>query len=109
MAFDCRAVVHLRQMLSAIIAERRQAFRSSGEYNFMVENADSAIARVIDRFKKVRRLMIPMASAWLLTIGALNLRKSNTEPVVRLNVEARSSAVDIDKKVLEISGLLTSG
>ena len=37
-----------------------------------------------------------------------NLRKSNTEPVVRLNVEARGSAVDIGEKVREISGLLTS-
>jgi phosphomannomutase len=35
-----------------------------------------------------------------------NLRKSNTEPLVRLNVEARGGAVDIEARVKEVAGVL---
>ncbi len=36
----------------------------------------------------------------------LNLRRSNTEPLLRLNVEARGSAVDLDQKVAMLRRLI---
>ena len=37
-----------------------------------------------------------------------NLRKSNTEPLVRLNIESEGSNISLDDKVRVISGLLHS-
>ena len=38
----------------------------------------------------------------------VNLRQSNTEPVLRLNVEARGDRALLAEKVAEISALITS-
>ena len=35
-----------------------------------------------------------------------NLRKSNNEPLVRLNIEAKGTKVDINQKLEDIKGLL---
>jgi hypothetical protein len=78
------------QPLSALIAERQRRFPVSGEINRQVGDPDGVLARVEARFK-------PGALAADYTDGLslefadwrVNLRKSNTEPVLRLNVETR--------------------
>jgi phosphomannomutase len=78
--------------LSALIAERQRRFPVSGEINRQVENPDRVLARVEDAFK-------PGAASVDYTDGLslefaewrFNLRKSNTEPVLRLNVETRGN------------------
>jgi phosphomannomutase len=37
-----------------------------------------------------------------------NLRKSNTEPLVRLNVESKGTSINLDDQVKKISNLLKS-
>lgn len=78
------------QPLSQLVAERIAAFPCSGEINRTVNDADAIIAAVEQRYAD-------KAS----TVGHLdglsvefddwrfNLRKSNTEPLLRLNVESR--------------------
>ena len=75
--------------LSALVAEMRAAYPSSGEINFRVDDAGAAMARVEAAFgagAEIDRLDgLSLAHAdW-----RLNLRASNTEPVLRLNVETR--------------------
>jgi phosphomannomutase len=78
--------------LSALIAERQRRFPVSGEINRQVGNPDRVLAQVEDTFK-------PGAVAADYTDGLslefaewrFNLRKSNTEPVLRLNVETRGN------------------
>jgi phosphomannomutase len=78
--------------LSALIAERQRRFPVSGEINRQVGDPDRVLARVEEAFK-------PGALAVDYTDGVslefaewrVNLRKSNTEPVLRLNVEARGN------------------
>ena len=94
------------QKLSELIAERRAAHPSSGERNFTVENAERAIAAVIDTFEAGATLDETDGVSLEFADWRFNLRKSNTEPLVRLNVEARGAAVDIEARVAEIAGVL---
>ena len=92
--------------LSDLIADRRAAYPSSGERNFTLENADQAIARVIDKYKA--GAMVDETDGVTLEFSdwRFNLRKSSTEPLVRLNVEARGATIDIEVMVAEIAGVL---
>lgn len=76
--------------LSALVAERIARYPSSGEINRTVDDPDAAMARVhaafaADALSEDRTDGLSMEFAqW-----RFNLRKSNTEPVTRLNVESR--------------------
>lgn len=76
--------------LSELVAERQAAFPSSGEINTRLADPDAAIEAVRQRFgadairqEQVDGLSLEFAQ-W-----RLNIRKSNTEPPLRLNVESR--------------------
>ena len=81
------------QPLSSLVAERMARFPASGEINRRLADPQAAIAEVERRFA-------PSALAQDRTDGLslefadwrFNLRSSNTEPVLRLNVEARGDA-----------------
>jgi phosphomannomutase len=86
-------IICRRQLpLSALIAERQRLFPVSGEINRQVADPDRVLARVEEHFG-------PGALAVDYTDGVslefaewrVNLRKSNTEPVLRLNVETRGN------------------
>ena len=93
--------------LSELVEARRAAFPSSGEINFRVEDVPAAVARVEAAFA-------PGAVARDDTDGLslaqadwrFNLRASNTEPLLRLNVEARGDAALVAAKVAEIEALI---
>jgi phosphomannomutase len=93
--------------LAALVSDRMTAFPSSGEINFPCPDADAAIARVEaalasqnPRRDETDGLSLAFPD-W-----RLNLRKSNTEPLLRLNVEARGQAVDIAAKVARLRALI---
>ena len=94
------------QKLSNLINDRRTAYPSSGERNFTVENADLGIARVMDKFKADATLDEIDGVSFAFSDWRFNLRKSNTEPLVRLNVEARGNAVDVEARIAEIKCVL---
>lgn len=95
------------QSLAALLADRRAAFPSSGEINFRVPDVKAAIA-------KVESLYAPRAETRDDTDGLsldfgtwrMNLRGSNTEPLLRLNVESRARPDLVDQAVSEVSALL---
>lgn len=78
------------QSLAQLVDERMQAFPASGEINRRVDDAETVIADISERF-------LPEAVSTDHTDGLslefndwrFNLRRSNTEPVIRLNVESR--------------------
>ncbi len=93
--------------LSELVAARRRAFPSSGEINFRVEDVPVAVARVEAAFAEgalarddTDGLSLAFAD-W-----RFNLRASNTEPLLRLNVEARGDAALVAEKVAEIRSLI---
>jgi phosphomannomutase len=91
------------------VGERIGLFPVSGELNFRVPDARSAIAAFEARYA-------PQAVVLDRTDGVsfefvnwrFNLRSSNTEPLIRLNVEARGSAAILHAKTEELVAVLES-
>lgn len=75
--------------LSELLDERREKYPVSGEQNLKVEDAAGALARMEEmygskgRVSQIDGLTVDMGD-W-----RFNLRASNTEPLLRLNVESR--------------------
>lgn len=95
------------QPLAALLADRRAAFPSSGEINFRVADVPAAIAR-IDALYTPRAESRDLTDGLSLDFGTwrMNLRGSNTEPLLRLNVESRARPDLVDRAVAEITALL---
>ncbi|MBM5574884.1 phosphomannomutase CpsG [Deefgea sp. CFH1-16] len=79
------------QKLSVMVRERIAAFPSSGEINRAVPDAQAAIAKVRAAYE-AQAITIDETDGLSLDFGAwrFNLRSSNTEPVIRLNVESKA-------------------
>ena len=94
--------------LSELVKAQFDAFPSSGENNFKVQNADVAIQKVLQKYKP-DALLIDQTDGVSLAFEnwRFNLRKSNNEPLVRLNIEARGNAIDINQKLEDIKLLIT--
>jgi len=93
--------------LSDLVADRKARFPSSGEINFRLRDADAALAafeaEYLDQAAHVDRL-----DGLSLDFGdwRANLRKSNTEPVLRLNVETRGDRALLEARVAAIRALV---
>ena len=75
-------------------------YYSSGEINFEVEDKDAAIRKLAERYKDAQidyldGITIDYPDWWC------NVRKSNTEPLLRLNLEANTAEL-LKKKVAEV-------
>ena len=86
--------------LADLVADRKAAFPSSGEINFTLVDPKAAISRVRSEFEP-KAISIDEMDGLGFDMGdwRFNLRSSNTEPVVRLNVEARCDAELVAKGV----------
>jgi phosphomannomutase len=98
-----------RQGLADLLAERRAAFPSSGEINFRVPDTAAAVA-AIDAALGGAALHRDEADGLGLSFGGwrLNLRASNTEPLLRLNVESRGDAALVAAKVADLTARITA-
>ena len=95
------------QSLGDLVKDRVSSFPSSGEINFKVKDADSSINSVLENYRTQAKTLDEM-DGFSLTIDdwRFNLRKSNTEPLVRLNVESKGTSININEQVKKISKLL---
>ncbi len=95
------------QKLSALLAERMAAFPVSGEINRRVADPVKTIARVREHYES-RALAVDETDGLGLefTNWRFNLRSSNTEPVIRLNVESRGDRTLMSEKTAEILAIL---
>lgn len=81
--------------LADMLAVRRAAFPSSGEINFQLADPQSAIARTRAAFEPQARAVDTLDGVGLdMGDWRFNLRSSNTEPMVRLNVESRGMPLE---------------
>ena len=100
-------LVSRRGPLADLVAARQAAFPSSGEINFHPADPAAAIAAVRARFEPLARgLDLTDGLSFDMGDWRFNLRSSNTEPVVRLNVEGRGDKGRVAQAVAEISALL---
>lgn len=101
------AMLILMQILSEAgvplseLARDVEPYQQSGELNFTVVDKPAAIARIGNAFEgphdELDGLTVDIGSSWF------NVRASNTEPVLRVNVEGPT-----DSDVAEIVGRLTT-
>jgi phosphomannomutase len=77
--------------LSEILAPLRERYHISGEVNSRVPDVERALARIAERYRDGRLGRLDGVSVdyddW-----HFNVRPSNTEPLLRLNLEAASRA-----------------
>lgn len=93
--------------LSQLVAERIGAFPASGEINRVLSDPKAAIARIEDTYAP-QALQIDRTDGLSLEFAdwRFNLRCSNTEPVLRLNVESRGDTVLMEQKTEQLLGLI---
>ncbi len=93
--------------LSALVAERMAAFPASGEINRKLADPPTVLARVASHYAAAARA-VDRTDGLSMEFDAwrFNLRASNTEPLVRLNVESRGDAGLMEAKTAELLGLL---
>jgi len=94
---------------SSLVAERMAAFPSSGEINNKIENPASAIERIETYFQS-SALAVDHTDGLSMNFEKwrFNLRMSNTEPVVRLNVETRADQLLLQEKTQLLLQLLNN-
>ena len=93
--------------LSELVGERMRAFPASGELNYRVPDARGAIAAVESAYGK-GALGVDRTDGVSFEFAdwRFNLRSSNTEPLLRLNVEARASEGLMRDKTAEVLAVL---
>jgi len=96
--------------LSELVNAMMLAYPSPGEINRAVADPTSAIARVREHYETEAILVDEIDGVSMeFTDWRFNLRMSNTEPVVRLNVETRADELLLKQKELEVLALLENG
>jgi len=96
-----------RRSLGDWVKDRFAAFPSSGEMNFKVDDAGTAIENVLSAYRADARSLDETDGVSLaFNDWRFNLRRSNTEPLVRLNVEVRGKAEALQAHVSAIVDLL---
>ena len=93
--------------LSELIVERKNRFPSSGELNFTILNAVNCLERVQKHFaSKVISIDKLDGLSMSFENWRFNLRTSNTEPLVRLNIETKGDDVLLREKTKELKLLI---
>jgi phosphomannomutase len=93
--------------LSAMVAERMAAFPCSGEINRTIGKPQTVLAAVEARYGD-QALSVERVDGLSMSFPdwRFNLRMSNTEPVVRLNVESRADRALMELKTEELLALI---
>lgn len=99
--------------LSALVKERMQLYPCSGEINFQVVNTQHTLSKIQHYFEtNTSENILSMDHTDGLSIEfrcwRFNLRGSNTEPVLRLNVESRRDKNLMHQKTNFLSQLIIS-
>lgn len=92
--------------MSELVEVLRDRYPNSGEINFKLKNAQTKIIEIENHYHDGKITKIDGLSVeypgW-----RFNLRTSNTEPLLRLNLEAKSQGL-VDEKVAELKVLIES-
>ena len=96
------------QPLAALVDARIQAFPCSGEINFRVADAPSKIQEILNTYRAQNPILDETDGVSLeFADWRFNLRCSNTEPLLRLNVETRGDAALLQRRTEDLQALIT--
>ena len=93
--------------LSSLVDARGAAYPCSGEINYRVNDSHAILQRIESRYaaKAIQIDRIDGLSMEM-TDWRLNVRTSNTEPLLRLNIETRADQQKVGQLVAEVEGLI---
>ncbi|MBR9813389.1 phosphomannomutase [bacterium] len=91
-----------RKPLSQLVDERIAAYPASGEINRKVADADATITAIEAEFAAGGQIDRTDGLSVDFDNWRFNLRKSNTEPVIRLNVESRGDLALMERQTAAI-------
>jgi phosphomannomutase len=93
--------------LSTLVEERIKQYPSSGEINYRLKDPASTIQEVIKKYQKEAKKINKIDGVSMeFELWRFNLRPSNTEPFVRLNVESKQDFKLMEEKTKEILKVL---
>lgn len=95
------------EKLSSLVQARQEAWPCSGEINYQVSDGRKVL-RAIEAHFSVLSPVVDYTDGVSLEFAdwRMNLRLSNTEPLLRLNVEARADASLVLRQVAEIERII---
>lgn len=97
------------ETLAGIMEDCIAAYPCSGEINFTVADAKAVQRRVADAHMRYSPKVETIDGLSLeFDDWRFNLRASNTEPLLRLNVETRGDPALLDRKVAELRAMITA-
>ncbi|MBU0499539.1 MAG: phosphomannomutase [Gammaproteobacteria bacterium] len=101
------------QPLSELVGERINTFPCSGEINFRVDEVTTTIDRVLAHYREGNPHEPPLVDntdglSLEFADWRFNLRGSNTEPLLRLNVESRRDPQAVARHVSEIEAIIST-
>lgn len=101
-----RLVSETDQTISQLVAPLKNVYAHSGEINFEIQDKEGAMQAIRDSFGSAALKSSDMDGVWYgFDWGFASVRTSNTEPLLRLNLETNS--VELTKeKVQEFSAVL---
>ncbi len=93
--------------LGDLVKDRSITFPSSGETNFCLKDAKASISRVLAAYR-ADAVSLDETDGLSLTFKdwRFNLRSSNTEPLVRLNIESCGNASKLKARINDIARIL---
>ncbi len=97
----CSLMCRTGKKLSELVAERVASYPVSGEINNKVSDPDAIIATIREKYKDGEIDTIDGLSVSFDNYR-FNIRKSNTEPLLRLNVETRGDKALLEQKTQEL-------
>ena len=93
--------------LSELVGKRIDAYPCSGEINTTVKNGEATLMKIKEYFSELNPV-VDLTDGVSLDFDSwrTNIRISNTEPLLRLNIETKANPELLRKKVLEISSII---
>ncbi|PJJ96378.1 phosphomannomutase [Lysobacteraceae bacterium NML91-0213] len=93
--------------LAELVGARMQAFPCSGEINFRVTDAKLTVERVLAHYAALSP-SVDRTDGISADFGRwrFNLRSSNTEPLLRLNIETRADPALLKQRIDDLSALI---
>ncbi|SDK79144.1 phosphomannomutase [Maridesulfovibrio ferrireducens] len=95
--------------ISEFIADAKESYPSSGEINRRVEDSEKCFKQVREEFQSKALAVTEIdGMSFEFADWRFNLRTSNTEPVIRLNVESRGNTMLMERMTEKILNLIDS-
>ena len=93
--------------LTDLVSARMNAYPCSGEINYQVADVTKVLERIMNHFAG-EKPQIDKTDGISLDFGhwRMNIRASNTEPLLRLNIEAKNDMGLVKDKIKEVESLI---